>query len=340
VTVTEFTFQPMLRASKALLFVVAADVARVGVSVRHVKEKKESADTHMTPGVGDTMHAALTNVIDANEVKIESKIKQECINLSGNYNFDSGDRSVVLSQSGCSGTAPWPYIVSGSTVTVFGGAAGLTGKFTGGANQSHTIVWSNGVTYVQQVSSWVLGNGGETCDATCGATKRVCDADMQSGITDANSMRAASKEAGHVCPKITSGMHRGYAGNPQVGVGSDHCYFLTPGGRSVCDGNDRAHHRPLCYCNTGYLGNSGYHHLPKGCINGHNIAFSTGETVQTCSTKCSEESACLGFGFGFEYKGESMGRHKAGDCLLKRSADLDCKGEDYNLDFYVNVVRR
>jgi len=323
----------MLRASKTLLFVVAADVARVGVSVRHVKEKGKSADKHITPGVGDTMHAALTNVIDANEVNITSKIKQDKYAIAVGKYCPIG-YSAVLTAAQCeeaalnrgftifddTNTAASNSCRKGPTQGInmravrFGPGEGFPNSI---CVQAHYI--SGGTDGSCPVGSYRVQT--PECK-TLGELRLDVDGEM------VDSFHAEDCRPGYTPGAGCFGWRKPHGYGP---VDYLHLHlWSTASGCSHATG--KTEYFAVCRMAEAKFG---YQHVPKGCINGYNIDFSTGETVQTCSTKCSDNSACLGFGFGVEYLPESMGRHKAGDCLLKRSADLDCDGEGYNLDFYV-----
>lgn len=90
---------------------------------------------------------------------------------------------------------------------------------------------------------WTMGAKGATCDDTCQSKGLRCDADKQSTITSASAIKNAFAEAGHDCQGYIG--HRDYAGAPFTN--DNHCYYLTPGAKSVCnDAKDWT--IPLCYC--------------------------------------------------------------------------------------------
>merc|ERR1740123_570321 len=71
---------------------------------------------------------------------------------------------------------------------------------------------------------------------------------MQSSITSVALIESAFAEAGYTCLNANEANHREYAGAPfHTGRDEDDCYFLSPGGTSVCNENEYDH-VPLCYC--------------------------------------------------------------------------------------------
>jgi hypothetical protein len=77
-----------------------------------------------------------------------------------------------------------------------------------------------------------------------------------------------------------------------------------------------------------------YAHLPKGCVEGHNIVTYTGKTIDECKAICDSKTSCKSFEFGVAYGGS--GKYKPGDCLPQSSADqAGCDGAKYNLDLYI-----
>eukprot|EP01084_Bolivina_argentea_P299133 515609_1 len=100
--------------------------------------------------------------------------------------------------------------------------------------------------YCEIPGPWIK-NHGETCDETCRALSRTCNAVKQSTITSYSAIQTAFAEAGYTCQ--SSGGHRSYAGSPfSTGLGSADCYYLTPGEQSVCNSNQNTGHDLLCRC--------------------------------------------------------------------------------------------
>ena len=97
----------------------------------------------------------------------------------------------------------------------------------------------------QNVAKWVKGPNGKTCDQVCGSINAKCDINMQSSLTSNAKVGAAFKAAGYNC----KGYHgaRGYAGTPFSTGRGDDCAPMTPGSKSVCNGNS-PNHAALCYC--------------------------------------------------------------------------------------------
>merc|ERR1740123_749218 len=72
---------------------------------------------------------------------------------------------------------------------------------------------------------------------------------MQSAITSVALIESAFAEAGYTCLSAKEENHRDYAGAPfHTGRDEDDCYFVSPGGTSVCNDNEYDDHVPLCYC--------------------------------------------------------------------------------------------
>ena len=84
--------------------------------------------------------------------------------------------------------------------------------------------------------------------------------------------------------------------------------------------------------------------VPKGCVNGKNISFTSDQTVQECAQLCDADDECLAFEYGVSHGEKRRGRggshkkskFKPGDCQLNFSAkSKGCDGGLYNLDLYV-----
>ena len=68
-----------------------------------------------------------------------------------------------------------------------------------------------------------------------------------SKITSEDLMKEKVKEAGYSCKKI--GGHRGYAGSPIYRRNQEDCFYLSPGGKAVCNKiNHPSSNAALCYC--------------------------------------------------------------------------------------------
>lgn len=68
-----------------------------------------------------------------------------------------------------------------------------------------------------------------------------------SKITSQKLMAEKVKEAGHTCEKF--GGHRGYAGSPIYRRTQKDCFYLSPGGKAVCNKiNHPSSNAALCYC--------------------------------------------------------------------------------------------
>lgn len=94
-------------------------------------------------------------------------------------------------------------------------------------------------------SPWTLGQPNASCAATCAATGRTCDAEMQSQITSHDIMAERMHELGREC---VAGGHRSYAGAPFYRSEQNDCFHLTPGSSSTCGEILHPNHEPLCYC--------------------------------------------------------------------------------------------
>ena len=77
-----------------------------------------------------------------------------------------------------------------------------------------------------------------------------------------------------------------------------------------------------------------YEHVPKACVNGHNIVKYPSKTVAECMALCSAEINCLAFEYGVQHGGKT--RYLPRDCQLQNSADRSaCDGILDNLDLYI-----
>ena len=99
-------------------------------------------------------------------------------------------------------------------------------------------------TFSFRLTSWRLGEKGETCNIVCGKRGRYCRPNEQSKITSEQLVRDAMYKDVKSC-KIVVGP-RDFPGTPFFI--EDICVYLTKGARVVCDENKNYLYRPLCHC--------------------------------------------------------------------------------------------
>ena len=86
----------------------------------------------------------------------------------------------------------------------------------------------------------------------CRKRGQGCNADKQSSLVTNKLVAEKMAEAGYTC----KGFHgaRNYPGTPfSTGRSNDDCGPVLSGSKPVCDKNDHANHRPLCYCEEGKI---------------------------------------------------------------------------------------
>ena len=79
-----------------------------------------------------------------------------------------------------------------------------------------------------------------------------------------------------------------------------------------------------------------YEHIPKVCVNHHNLIRYQNTSIEDCKIKCNERKDCLSFEYGVQYS--SKGAYKAKDCQLGDSTNSQgCNGIQHNLDLYFKI---
>ena len=83
----------------------------------------------------------------------------------------------------------------------------------------------------------------------CNKKGRYCNDEKQSALTTNELVAEKMAEAGYTC----NGFHgaRDYPGTPFSTGRNDDCAPITPGSKSVCNGQHNSKHRSLCYCDIG-----------------------------------------------------------------------------------------
>ena len=106
---------------------------------------------------------------------------------------------------------------------------------------------------------------------------------------------------------------------------SGRCGFIY---RGVCGASRCCNSQDYCESKS-----SSYSHMPRSCVDGHNIKKYTQKTVAECAQICDSTEGCAGFEYGVSYGGS--GRYRPGDCQPNSIADTTgCDGAHHNLDFY------
>ena len=78
----------------------------------------------------------------------------------------------------------------------------------------------------------------------------------------------------------------------------------------------------------------GYAHMPRKCVNGHNLRHAGHKSLADCRAECNNEGFCVAFEYGVAYGGS--GARKPGDCILQDHTDnYDCDGSHHNTDLYL-----
>lgn len=98
----------------------------------------------------------------------------------------------------------------------------------------------------KQEGIWVKGGKGSVCNDVCGAIGKTCNPDEPSKLTTYALLVSAFKKAGYTC----NGEQRGGKDYPSTPfeTSDGFCYWMLPGGKSVCDKSSFRHYSPLCYC--------------------------------------------------------------------------------------------
>jgi len=162
-----------------------------------------------------------------------------CAHHSGCYGRTDRDRAYA--------GAPFISAQSGLCYFVSGGARSVC--------DSNALSHHEPLCYCvpKKFGLWRKGKAGATCDQTCNAIGRKCDADTQSRIRSCEDIAAAASQAGVSCAHHSgcfgrTDRDRAYAGTPFISAQSGLCYFMSDGAQSVCNSNVVSHHEPLCYC--------------------------------------------------------------------------------------------
>ena len=108
-----------------------------------------------------------------------------------------------------------------------------------------------------ELDEWIVGEPGATCDATCGAVSKQCDAVMQSSIRSAEELQALVFDL--IAVDCAAGDALNHAGAPLYKTsGTCHPFTTTWTDTtfsqltaSACDANDDPTARPLCRCHAG-----------------------------------------------------------------------------------------
>lgn len=108
-----------------------------------------------------------------------------------------------------------------------------------------------------ELDEWIVGEPGATCDQTCGAVSKQCDAVMQSSIHSAEELQALIFEL--IAVDCAAGDALNHAGSPLYKTsGTCHPFTTTWTDTSFtqlvsssCTANDDPSGRPLCRCHAG-----------------------------------------------------------------------------------------
>jgi len=184
---------------------------------------------------------------------------------------------------------------------------------------------------------WILGEPGETCQQVCDKKGQYCNDERQSTLTTNQLVAEKMAEAGYTC----KGFHgaRDYPGTPFSTGRNDDCAPMTPGSKSVCNGQTSPSHRSLCYCDGGDLTSTtttttinttttaktdevcfSDPQIGKYCNDRDSLTPQDNVSTEECHRICSIDPECMGFDYYPSYKGGYCQRFRNKICSPLRSS--------------------